>query len=56
MALFDVNPQYREKATILRVFSLLPLYSSLLAGCVCRWFAINIPMDLGTNDGCCVSK
>jgi hypothetical protein len=51
MTLFDSNPQYREKATIFRVFSLLPLFSSLLAGCVCRWFAINIPMDLGTNDG-----
>ena len=51
MTLFDLNPQYREKATIFRVFSLLPLFSSLLSGCVCRWFAINIPMDLGTNDG-----
>ncbi len=51
MTLFDSDPQYREKATIFRVFSLLPLRSSLLAGCVCRWFAVNIPMDLGTNDG-----
>jgi hypothetical protein len=51
MTLFDLNPQYREKATLFRVFSLLPLFSSLLSGCVCRWFAVNIPMDLGTNDG-----
>jgi len=51
MTLFDSNPQYREKTTIFRVFSLLPLFSSLLSGCVCRWFAVNIPMDLGTNDG-----
>jgi hypothetical protein len=51
MTLFDSDSQYREKATIFRIFSLLPLFSSLLAGCVCRWFAVNIPMDLGTNDG-----
>jgi len=51
MTLFDSNPHYREKATIFRVFALLPLFSSLLSGCVCRWFAVNIPMDLGTNDG-----
>jgi len=51
MTLFDSDSQYREKAAIFRVFSLLPLFSSLLSGCVCRWFAVNIPMDLGTNGG-----
>ena len=51
MTLSDSTSQYREKATIFRVFSLLPLFESLLSGCVCRWFAANIPMDLGTNDG-----
>jgi hypothetical protein len=51
MTLFDSNPQYRERATLFRVFSLLPLFSSLLSGCVCRWFAVNIRMDLVTNDG-----
>ncbi len=51
MTLFDVDSQYREKASIFRVFSLLPLRRSLLAGCVCRWFAVNIPLDLGTGGG-----
>lgn len=32
-----------------RVFSLLPLYGPLAGGRVWRWFAVNIPMDLGTG-------
>jgi hypothetical protein len=51
MTLYESDPNYREKLTIFRVFSQLPLFSCLLSGCVCRWFAINIPMDLGTNAG-----
>jgi hypothetical protein len=49
MTLFDSTSQYREKATIWRVFSLSPLYAALAAGHPWRWFAINIPMDLGTG-------
>ncbi len=49
MTLFESDPQYREKATIWRVFSLLPLFGPLAGGRVWRWFAINIPMDLGTS-------
>jgi hypothetical protein len=49
MALFESESQYREKATIWRMFSLLPLYAALAGGHVWRWFAINIPMDLGTG-------
>ncbi len=49
MTLFDSDSQYREKATIWRIFSLLPLYATLARGRVWRWFAINIPMDLGTG-------
>lgn len=49
MTLFDSESQYRERATIWRVFSLLPLYANLAGGRVMRWFAINIPMDLGTG-------
>src|SRR5256885_11005672 len=49
MTLFESQSQYREKATIWRVFSLLPLYAALAGGRVWRWFAINIPMDLGTG-------
>lgn len=49
MTLFDSPSQYREKATLWRVFSLFPLYSSLAQGRIWRWFAINIPMDLGTG-------
>jgi hypothetical protein len=30
---------------------LLPLYANLAAGHIWRWFAINIPMDLGTGGG-----
>jgi hypothetical protein len=49
VALFESEPQYREKATIWRVFSLLPLYGALAGGRMWRWFAVNIPMDLGTG-------
>jgi hypothetical protein len=49
MTLFESDSQYREKATIWRIFSLLPLFSFLAGGHVWRWFAINIPMDLGTG-------
>jgi hypothetical protein len=49
MRLFESESQYREKATIWRVFSLLPLYAGLVGGRMWRWFAINIPMDLGTG-------
>ncbi len=34
-----------------RIFSLLPLFAPLAGGKVWRWFAINIPMDLGTGGG-----
>jgi hypothetical protein len=49
LTLFESESQYREKATIWRTFSLLPLFSCLAGGHVWRWFAINIPMDLGTG-------
>jgi hypothetical protein len=49
VTLFESESQYREKATIWRIFSLLPLYAALAGGRVWRWFAINIPMDLGTG-------
>ena len=49
MTLFESDPQYREKATLWRIFSLGPLYRCLAGGRVFRWFAINIPMDLGTG-------
>lgn len=49
MTLFDSEPLYREKATIWRIFSLLPLFAPLAQGHVWRWFAANIPMDLGTG-------
>lgn len=49
MTLFSSEPQYREKATIWRVFSLLPLFASLAGGRIWKWFALNIPMDLGTG-------
>jgi hypothetical protein len=50
VTLFETDSLYREKATIWRVFSLTPLYGALAAGRVWRWFAINIPMDLGTGE------
>src|SRR5207244_10776291 len=49
LTLFESESQYREKATIWRVFSLLPLYGALARGRIWRWFAINIPMDLETG-------
>lgn len=49
VTLFDSESQFREKATIWRVFSLLPLYGALAGGRIWRWFAINMPMDLGTG-------
>lgn len=49
MTLFESESQYREKATIWRILSLLPLFSFLAGGHVWRWFAINIPMDLDTG-------
>jgi hypothetical protein len=49
MTLFEAQSQYRERETIWRVFSLLPLYASLAGGRLWRWFAVNIPMDLGTG-------
>jgi hypothetical protein len=50
MTLFESNPQYREKLTIWRVLSLLPLYGPLAEGKIWRWFAINIPMNIGGNE------
>ena len=44
--LFDSDPQFREKETLRRFFSLLPLWGSLAGGHVFRWFAVNIPMSL----------
>jgi hypothetical protein len=49
MTLFESHSQYREKAVMWRVFSMLPLYGALTGGRVFRWFAANIPMDLGTG-------
>jgi hypothetical protein len=49
LTLFESESQYREKATIWRIFSLLPLSSFLAGGHVWRWFAISIPVDLGTG-------
>jgi hypothetical protein len=49
VTLFESESQYREKATIWRVFSLFPLYAALAGDRAWRWFAINIPMDLGTG-------
>jgi hypothetical protein len=51
MILFETESQYREKATIWRAFSLLPLYAPLAGGRIWRWFATNIPMDLMTGGG-----
>lgn len=49
--LFDSDPQYREKAAIWRLMSLMPLYSSLAGGRIWRWFAINIPMEVVDQSG-----
>jgi hypothetical protein len=51
MTLFESNPQYREKLTIWRVLSLLPLYGSLAGGRIWGWFAVNIPMDFEPEIG-----
>jgi hypothetical protein len=47
--LYESDPQYREKAAMWRILSLLPLYAPLAQGRIWRWFAANIPMDLGTG-------
>lgn len=49
MALFESPSQFREKAAICRIFELLPLQAPLAEGHVFPWFALNIPMDLGTG-------
>lgn len=49
MVLFESESQYREKAAIWRLFSLLPLYGPLADGHIWEWFAVNVPMDLGTG-------
>jgi hypothetical protein len=49
MTLFESPSQFREKAAICRIFELMPLQAPLAEGHVFRWFAINIPMDLGTG-------
>lgn len=51
MPLFECDPQYREKLTIWRVLSLLPLYAPLAEGRIWKWFAINIPMQIGNESG-----
>jgi len=47
--LYESDPQYREKAAMWRILSLLPLYAPLAQDRIWRWFAANIPMDLGTG-------
>jgi hypothetical protein len=49
LTLFESESQYREKATIWRILSALPLYASFAGGHIFRWFAVNIPMDLVTK-------
>lgn len=49
MTLFESPSQFREKAAICRIFELLPLQAPLAEGHVFPWFALNIPMDLGTG-------
>jgi hypothetical protein len=49
MTLYNTDPQYREEATQWKVFSMLPLYVPLAGGRILRWFAVNLPMDLGTG-------
>jgi hypothetical protein len=49
MVLFESESQCREKAAIWRLFSLLPLYGPLADGHIWEWFAVNVPMDLGTG-------
>ena len=49
MTLFDCEAQYREKATIWRIFSEMLLFAPLSSEHIMNWFAVNIPMDLGTD-------
>lgn len=49
VSLFDSAPQYREKAALWYIFSDFSLFAPLAGGRVWKWFAINIPMDLGTG-------
>src|SRR6266436_8782064 len=49
MTLFESPSQFREKAAICRIFEMLPLQAPLAEGHIFRWFALNIPMDLGTS-------
>jgi hypothetical protein len=49
MTLFEFDSQFRERATICRIFEMLPLFAPLADGHVFKWFALNIPMDLGTG-------
>ena len=51
MALVNYPSQHRESRTIWRIFETLPLFASLAGGRIFRWFAVNIPMDLGTGGG-----
>lgn len=51
MTLFESDSRYREKFTIWRILSTLPLFGDLSEGNVWKWFAVNIPMDLGTGGG-----
>jgi hypothetical protein len=50
MTLFETDSQHREKVTIWRALSQLPLYSRLAGGRIFRWFAVNIPMGLEGGD------
>jgi hypothetical protein len=49
LILFETTSQHREQTAIWRIFSLLPLYAPLAGGRLWKWFAVNIPMDLGTG-------
>lgn len=49
VSLYDTDAQYREKAVQWQILSMLPLYSQLAQDRTWRWFAANIPMDLGTG-------
>lgn len=44
--LFDSDPQFREKETLRRYFSALPLWGGMAEGRLFQWFAVNIPMSL----------
>ena len=49
MTLYEAPSQYREKIAVWRILSLLTLYAPLAEAKIWRWFAVNIPMDLGTG-------